>query len=222
MKPSIALAYQRHQRLWGEIAGEISPGDLAHEHLHVLRVYRWALELAPEAGADPDLAGAAALVHDLVNVPKEAAHRSQGGELSAVASTPYLSAAGYTDAEAAQIREAVRTCSWSRGLAPEGPVGVVLQDADRLDAIGAIGIARTFTTAQAMAGRGADLALYSTDDPLTHGGRDPEDRRFAVDHFMVKLLRLADTMHLPSARAEAERRHRTMLAFLEAFAREAR
>ena len=133
--------YERHTTLWSLVEANTQGADLAHDTLHVMRVYDWAMRLAPEAHADPDLTGAAALVHDLVNIPKEHRDRPLGSERSAEASRGLLKASGYADEEVALIVEAVRTCSWSRSLAPTGPIGAVLQDADRLDAIGAVGIA---------------------------------------------------------------------------------
>ena len=58
--------------------------DLAHDEEHVLRVYRWAVRLAAEVNVDPDLAGAAALLHDVVNIPKESDQRSMAADLSAI------------------------------------------------------------------------------------------------------------------------------------------
>lgn len=183
------------------------------------RVYGWALRLAPEAGVDTDLAGATALVHDLINVPKEDAARALAGTQSAAAAAPLLEQAGYDAHEIARIAQAVATSSWSRGLAPDAPLGQLLQDADRLDAIGAVGIARTFLCAQGIHSRQGTLRLCDPADALAHE-RAPDDRRYALDHFMVKLLKLADGMHLPSAREEARRRHQAMVAYLEAFERE--
>jgi uncharacterized protein len=211
--------HPRHEALWARVEPELPTGDLAHDALHVLRVYHWAVRLAPGAAADPDLAGAAALVHDLVNVPKESAQRSFGGELSAEAAAPVLREVGYAKAEVEAICQAVRRSPWSRGLAPQTPLDRVLQDADRLDAIGAVGIARTFATAQRMQIGGAALALYDEVDPLAHE-RDAEDRRFALDHFKAKLLTLAAGMHLAQAREEAQRRHAVMEGFLEQLAGE--
>lgn len=214
--PSL-LVTARHQALWREIADALPHGDLAHDADHVLRVYAWAVRLAPEAGADVDVAGACALVHDLVHIPKDHPDRPLGGALSAQASVVHLRAAGY-DADAIDaIVEAVRTSSWSRGLTPTSAVGRVLQDADRLDAIGALGVARCFATAQAMGGPGR---FYDPADPSGDTGRTLDDRRNALDHFRIKLLRLSRGMHLPGARAEAERRQQAMLAFVEALLRE--
>ncbi len=221
------FAHPRHARLWASIAPELPQTDLAHDGDHVLRVYAWAVKLAPEAGADPDLAGAAALVHDLVNIPKDSPDRPLGSEASAEASRGHLGVAGYDAAEVAQVVEAVRTCSWSRGLAPTGPLGRALQDADRLDAIGAIGIARNFACAQAMAsnpspGRdGGSSRFFHPTDPLGTSGRPLDDVLNAADHYALKLLRLAKRMHTETARAEAWRRHGLMVVFLEHLAREA-
>ena len=206
--------YPRHRELWALVAGQTDTVDLAHDPLHVMRVYTWAVKLAPELQASPDLAGAAALVHDLVNIPKEHRDRPLGSERSAEASQGLLDVAGYTVDERREIVEAVRTTSWSRGLSPTSPLGAVLQDADRLDAIGAIGIARTFATAQAMSSRGQSGRFYDPDDPMGTSDRPLNDRRQPVDHFFVKLLKLAATMHTPTARAEARGRHQQMEAFL--------
>jgi uncharacterized protein len=213
-------AFPRHAALLPRVTARQSTQDLAHDMAHVMRVYAWALRLAPGAGEDPDLAGAAALVHDLANVPKESAQRAAASGMSADQAGELLRAAGYDDDDVTAITEAVRTCSWSRGDRPGSRLGEVLQDADRLDAMGAVGVARTLTTAQAMVTRGVPLRLYDPDDPVARTGRPVDDKVNALDHFFVKLLKLADGMHLPEARAEAARRHATMLAFLREVGRE--
>ena len=114
--PSPDPRYPRHAALWSLVSEQTDDVDLAHDGEHVLRVYRWALRLAPEAGADVELTGAAALVHDLVNIPKEHRDRPLGSELSARASQGLLENAGYTAPECDAIVEAVRTTSWSLSL----------------------------------------------------------------------------------------------------------
>ena len=214
-------AFPRHLALWHAISPSVPVGDLSHDVHHLVRVYLWSLRLAAEAGADPDLAGAGALVHDLVSIPKEAADRPLAGEQSAKMAVEPLRAAGYSDDEVSAIFEAVRTSSWSRGLEPTGPLGQVLQDADRLAAIGAVGIARTFACAQTMVSRGRQLRLFDDED-ATAGDRAPDEDRFALDHFRTKLLKLARGMHLPTARKEATRRHAVMFRFLEELEAEVR
>ena len=216
MRSTPSADYPRHAALWELVCTHTHDADLAHDQLHVMRVYDWALRLAPEAHVDPDLAGATALVHDLVNIPKEHVDRPLGSERSAEASRGLLAEAGYTATDIADIVEAVRTCSWSRGLEPTGNLGIVLQDADRLDAIGAIGVARTFACAQAMAGRGQSSRFYDPSDPLAESNRPLDDARQPVDHFRAKLLHLSQTMHLKTAKTEGARRHQAMESFLAA------
>ena len=193
------VRFPRHAALWSLVRTTPIAGELAHDALHVGRVYLWALRLAPEPDVDLDLAGATALVHDLVPIPKESVDRAFAGEKSARAAGPVLAEAAYLAHEIAAICDAVSTSSWSRGLMPRSPLGAILQDADRLDAIGAIGIARTFTTAQAMSKPEAPGRLYDPIDPLGDD-RDLDDRRQALDHFARKLLKLASGMRTEGAR----------------------
>jgi uncharacterized protein len=104
--------------------------------------------------------------------------------------------------------------SFSRGLVPDTLEGKVLQDADRLDAIGAIGIARLFATSAAMR-----RPFYAEEDPFARA-REPDDKQFGVDHFFRKLLRIRDGLHTETARAIAAERHDFMHAYLEQLARE--
>ncbi len=211
----VQAAFSIHPRLdalWRSVRPLAATDDLAHDALHVLRVCRWALVLAPEAEASAELCAAAALLHDLVNLPKDDPERAAASAYSATASAPLLSAAGYTAAETETIQAAIAAGSWSGGKAPPSAVALVLQEADRLDAMGAIGIARTFCCAQRMA-RGHSQ-LYDPADPRAQE-RSLDDRHFAVDHFPRKLLALGATLRLPSARAEGARRHARLERFLE-------
>jgi uncharacterized protein len=201
--------------LWHHVEPDLRGAGLAHDAEHVLRVTRWVLRLAREEGVDGELSVAAGLVHDLVQVPKESSDRPLGGELSAVAGRQPLADSGFTGPEIEAIVEAVRTSSWSRGLEPTTPLGAILQDADRLDAIGALGIARNFACAQEMASRSGTGRLYDPEDPLGHSKRSLDDRLNAMDHWKKKLLKLAQGMHTRSARTESAHRHAFLLAFLD-------
>ena len=212
------LHYARHRALWEHIPHDSH--DLAHDQEHVLRVYRWSVQLAAENDVNPDLTGAAALLHDVVNTPKESKQRSRASEESAKESLSYLSTAGYTKEECNIIYDAIRTCSWSRGLEPANDVGAILQDADRLDAIGAIGIMRNMACAQAMFSRGQKGEFYAPQDPFGKERDTLDDTRYAIDHFSIKLLKLTASMHTESAKSEAKRRHRFMLQFLFELAQE--
>jgi uncharacterized protein len=85
----------------------------------------------------------------------------------------------------------------------------VLQDADRLDAIGAVGIARCFATCADMGG-----AFYAEDDPMCRN-REPNDKAYAVDHFRRKLLVLEERMHTRAAKRIAKERSAFLRVFLE-------
>ncbi len=210
----------RHEALWSLVSPRLPDDDISHDRDHVLRVYVWALKLAPEAKVEPDLAGAAALVHDLVNLSKQDPDRARAGERSADASRAALEEAGYAAEEIDRIAEAVRTSNWSAGLDAAEPLGELLQDADRLDALGAIGVFRTFACAQRLVQEGRPLRFAADEDPFALQSREPDDTRYALDHFPVKLLRLADGMHFHSAHKEARRRHAAMMDLLQALRRE--
>jgi uncharacterized protein len=213
-------AFARHALVWQAVEPRLPPGELAHDRFHIARVYRWSLRLALEAGADADLAGATALVHDLAFVPKDSPDRAQGGERSAALAGDVLIAAGYTLSDASAIAEAVRTSSWSRGLAPTNALGVVLQDADRLDAIGAVGLLRTVACAQYMSRPQRPGRFYHDTDPFAVSERALDDKAQAIDHCYAKLLKLAEGLRLPTARAEGAVRHAALLTFLDDLRRE--
>ncbi len=209
--------HHRHQKLWERILSTLSHDDLAHDWLHVQRVTTWCIRLAKETGDSEDLAGAAGLLHDLINIPKESDLRSMGSELSAQAGVKYLIEVGYSPEEIDTITQAISTCSWSSGKYPTNEIGKILQDADRLDAIGAIGVMRNIACAQAMRSRKHTGTLYNPTNPIPWSVPTEQlnDKEHALDHFFCKLLNLTDTMHTALAREEANRRHQWMLDFLK-------
>ena len=124
----------------------------------------------------------------------------QASSLSAEAASEYLSDAGYPQQYLDAIRHAITAHSFSAGIACETIEAKVVQDADRLDSLGAIGIARCFTTT-ALMGR----PYYQEHDPFAEN-RALDDRNYAVDHFFVKLFKLSETLRTASARREGARR----------------
>lgn len=214
----------RHQKLWAEILPTIEHDDLAHDWLHVQRVTKWCISLAQSLDVSTDLAGAAGLLHDIINIPKESDLRSLGSTLSAQAGVQYLKRAGYTEDEITIVTEAIATCSWSRGLEPTNVIGKILQDADRLDAIGSIGLLRNIACAQAMRNRKHTGTLYHPQRPVPWNQSEDtlNDKEHAIDHFFCKLLKLKEGMHTTMAKQEAQRRHAWMLDFLKELERELR
>ncbi len=214
--------HDRLNELWSDVLKSITHEDLAHDWLHVQRVTRWAMVIAKSVGANCELAGAAGILHDIINIPKDSAKRSLGGELSAIAGVEYLHKVGFTADEMNIITEAIRTCSWSSGKHPTNIIGTVLQDADRIDAIGALGLMRNIACAQTMTSRGTNGAFYHPSRPI--GWNEPveelDDRKYAIDHFFKKLLHLKSGMHTDIAKKEATKRHQWMIDFLEELGRE--
>ena len=182
--------------------------DPTHDTAHALRVAVWTLRLG---GADVDAreAVAAALLHDAVNPPKDSPERASASKRSAAHARERLAALGFTPEAGERIAAAVRDHSWSRGAEPEDALGCALQDADRLEALGAIGLLRCVSTGVRMGG-----AWFDPDDPWAVS-RPLDDTRYSVDHFFTKLLLVPESMRTAAGRAEAGRRAAWLRAFLE-------
>lgn len=188
--------------------------DPAHDLAHCLRVALWAIELGRPLGVDPREAIAAALMHDIVNVPKDHPDRHRASELSADAARAELPAFGFAADAVDRIADAVRDHSYSRGATPTGALGQALQDADRLEALGALGLFRCISTGARMGAR-----YFHEDDPWARD-RPLDDRAFSIDHFFKKLLLLPDTMLTDGGRIEARRRAAFLQATIAAVAHE--
>lgn len=181
--------------------------DPGHDLAHSLRVALWTLRLG-QGEIDEAEAIAAALLHDLVNVPKSSSERASASERSAERASELLPSAGFTPEAVARIGQAIEDHSFSRGAVPRSALGRALQDADRLEALGALGVLRTASCGARMGARYVELA-----DPWAKH-RPLDDRSFTIDHFFVKLLLLEQTLHTEAGRAEARRRTAFMRDFL--------
>lgn len=176
-------------------------GDAAHDIGHIRRVVANARRLAVTEGADLRVVLPAAWLHDVVTVPKSSPDRARASQLAADAASAWLTAEGFPADLIPAVAHAVAAHSFSAGIAPETVEARVVQDADRLDALGAVGLARMFATAGAMG-----AALFHPDDPFHDADRPLDDRAFSLDHVDAKLLRLPETMQTAAGRAEAARR----------------
>jgi uncharacterized protein len=186
--------------------------DAAHDVGHLLRVAHWAERLAP--AEEWRLAIAAALLHDVVNVPKADPRRARASELSAEVVRELLPPLGFSADETALVADAVRDHSFTRGAVPGSALGRALQDADRLEALGVVGTFRCVATGVRL---GAEFS--HPDDPWGEA-RPLDDARYSVDHFFTKLLRLPATFHTAAGRVEAERRAGVMRGLLAAYGAE--
>ena len=183
--------------------------DPAHDLAHVRRVVAAAKRLAAAEDARPEVVVPAAWLHDCVTVPKDSPRRSSAAVEAAAVAGSFLLDAGYPATFVPAIRHAIEAHSFSAGVTAATAEARVVRDADRLDALGAIGIARCF-----MVGGALDLALHHPREPFPRD-RQPDDSRFVIDHFYVKLLKLAATMQTSAGRAEARRRSRWMEGYLD-------
>jgi len=186
----------------------------AHDFAHVLRVVSTAETLARAEGADVELCVTAALLHELFNYPKGHPESHLSGERCAEEALAVLRAEGWPSDRADAVAYAIRVHPFSRGIVPETLEAKILQDADRLDSIGAIGIARCFATTSEM-----QRPFYHPDDPFC-AARAPDDKMWGIDHFYRKLLRIPDVLHTATARAIAQERVAFMEAFLAQLGRE--
>lgn len=197
------------------IAAERCAGtEPAHDYLHVTRVASTARAIAGAEGADVVVCVAAALLHELFNHPKGHPESHLSGEVCAEHAAAVLREQGCAPAGVEAIAYAIRVHPFSRGIVPETLEGKVLQDADRLDSIGAIGIARCFATSAAM-----QRPLYASADPFCTA-RSPDDKAYGLDHFYRKLLRIPEHLHTGTAKRIAADRVPFMRAYLEQLARE--
>ncbi|PSQ86813.1 MAG: hydrolase [Bacteroidetes bacterium QS_3_64_15] len=188
---------------------QAADADAAHDRAHVERVVTTARQLADTEGAQMDVVVPAAWLHDCVVLPKDHPDRAHAAQRAAEAAKGFLVDEGYPEQWIPNIEHAIAAHSYSGDGVPETTEAKVVQDADRLDALGAIGIARCFTVGGAL-----DQMLYDPDDPFC-ADRPPDDDTYTLDHVYAKLLRLPDTMQTEAGRAEAEERASFLRTYLD-------
>ena len=181
---------------------------------HLARVVAAAKRLAAIEGARLDIVMPAAWLHDCVHVPVTSPDRPRASVMAGDTATAFLRTVGYSAALLDEIHHAIAAHSFSAKIAPTTIEARVVQDADRLDAIGAIGIARCL-----MLGGQMGRTLYDDEDPFAEH-RVPDDRVSSLDHFYTKLLTLEATMQTAAGRAEAVQRTTFMRQYLHQLRRE--
>ena len=194
-----------------EIARSAVAADSAHDFSHSERVLRNAMRIADVEGGDREVLAAAAYLHDIANLPKNHPDSKMSSERSAERAGQILRDLGMSPSQVELAEDAILCHSYSRGLTPQTHEGRVFQDADRLDSLGAVGIARTFAV-----GGATHRPLYSTDDPFIRRGRIPNDKENTLDHFECKLFKLAAMMQTKTGKHLAEMRIAAMRDFVRA------
>jgi len=188
--------------------------DAAHDFEHVMRVFKNATMIASKEKADIGVISAAVLLHDIVSYPKSGPRSKKSSLESAEESKKILKRYDFSKDEIKIIADAIRDHSFSRGVVPQTLEGKILQDADRLDALGSIGIARTFAV-----GGAENRPFYNKDDPFCKK-RSPDDKSWTLDHFYKKLLVLEKTMNTKTGKKMARKRIKIMKRFLDQLKKE--
>lgn len=198
------------------LAREVHAGDASgHDWWHVNRVVRMARRLAEEEHADAFIAELAAWLHDIAD------DKLTGDEAAGVARLrDWLAAQQVAPDTVMRVMDIITTMSFGGGgRAPVATLeGQIVQDADRLDAIGAIGIARAFAY-----GGSRGLPLHEPGVEPRHYASKAEyhsTKSSTINHFHEKLLLLRDQMNTATARRLAAQRHQVMEQFLNEFAAE--
>ncbi|WP_210711591.1 HD domain-containing protein [Pseudomonas sp. MWU349] len=188
--------------------------DGSHDLSHIHRVWMNVRRLQDKEGGDLEALLAATLLHDCVAVEKNSPLRSQASTLSANKAASILQRMGWPAPRVELVAHAVQAHSFSAGVEPLTLEARILQDSDRLDAIGMIGVARCFYIAGRMGS-----ALYDITNP-TAIGRPYQDKRFTIEHFHTKLLSLASGFQTVEGARLAAVRHARLKDFLDGFMEE--
>ncbi|MCD0417335.1 HD domain-containing protein [Rubrivivax sp. JA1024] len=181
--------------------------DGAHDEAHLLRVWRNVAEIVAVEGGDTEILVAATILHDCIRIDKASPERKNASILAANKADQVLAAQGWPDDRRRRACHAIEAHSYSAGITPISLEAKILQDADRLDAIGWIGVARCFYLAGTR-----NAQIYDIEDP-TAARRSLDDISFALDHFQTKLLRLGESLCTATGRAMAAQRTARLQGF---------
>ncbi|WP_067583663.1 phosphohydrolase [Endozoicomonas ascidiicola] len=183
--------------------------DASHDFFHFQRVWKTACQILDQDGAAADrlVVLAACYFHDVVVLPKNHPERSKASKLAAAKARELLQHMAFPEAQLESVCHAIESHSYSAGIVPETLEAKVVQDADRMEALGAIGLARVFYTSGVLRQK-----MFDPEDPMAEH-RELSDRQFALDHFEQKLLRLPETMQTNAGREMAERNARYLADF---------
>ncbi|EGR2701604.1 HD domain-containing protein [Vibrio parahaemolyticus] len=183
--------------------------DAAHDIEHVKRVVKTAKLLCDEENADIAIVLPAAYLHDCFTYPKDHPNRKQSSAIAAKKAIAYLESIQYPQHYHDAIAHAIEAHSFSANIRPNTLEAQIVQDADRLDALGAIGVTRCIQVSTHF-----NAQLYNDNDMFAKE-RELNDKQFTVDHFQTKLFKIVDTMNTESAKLEANKRKAFMQTYLK-------
>ena len=184
-----------------------------HDRSHVARVYNMAVRLAREENADLDVARAAALLHDIARAVEDEGqivdHASEGARMS----EKILAEVGFPREKVSEVVHCIEVHRYKKGMKADTLEAQILQDADRLDIVGAIGIARALAR-----GGWSNLPIYDPEIPPK--AKYDGESLTTVNHIYEKILNVKETMNTKTARTIAEQRHEFVEQFLDRLLKE--
>ena len=187
------------------VKSKLGKNDPAHDFEHVMRVYRNAERICKSENGNKKLILSAVLLHDIIKIK----NRKDSALKSAKLSEKILNDYSFSNDQIKIICDAIKEHSFSKGKIPSTIEGKILQDADRLDAIGAIGLARVFSFSGSN-----NRPFYDPKDPFSKN-RNLNDNKWAIDHFYEKLLTLEQKMNTKTGKTIAKKRTKTLKDFLK-------
>lgn len=194
-------------RLREEAATRAEGTEPAHDFSHVERVVGNAVGIARAEEANEAVVATAALLHELFNLPKSHPDSPKAGDICAEHAHALLRRVDAPSTMIDPVCAAIRDHAFSKGVVPDALESRILQDADRLDAIGAIGLARMWATCADM-----KRPFYAPEDPFC-SAREPDDKQWGLDHVFKKLLLIPSRLHLETSKRMAHDR----VAFIHVF-----
>ena len=205
----LSPALQSWNDRFAAVVADIEAVDPGHDINHIKRVVNNAMRFARAEGANLAVVLPAAWLHDCVQVRKDSPLRAKASGLAAEQASAWLAQWGYDESLIPAIAHAIEAHSYSANLPCRSLEAQVVQDADRMDALGAIGIARTL-----LVGASFGNPLTFHEDPFCYH-RTADDKAAIIDHFYTKLLKLKDSFQTKAALEEAGKRHQFMQDYLD-------
>jgi uncharacterized protein len=188
--------------------------DPAHDFEHIMRVYKNAEKICKTEESNKKLVLISVLLHDIIKKSETDKRTKSSSALSASKSIKILEKLKFSDNDISIVSEAIRNHSFTKNKISKSIEGRILQDADRLDAIGAIGIARVFSVSGAK-----NRQFYEPSDPFSKN-RKMNDKKWALDHFFKKLLLLENVMNTKTGKIEAKKRTIVLKNYLDSLKKE--
>jgi uncharacterized protein len=181
--------------------------DASHDIYHFKRVWKTARLILENESADELVILAGCYFHDIVSFEKNDPRRSESSKIAAIKTGEILNELNFPNDKIEAVKHCVEAHSFSAGIEPKTIEAKVVQDADRMEALGAIGVARCFYTAGRMKSE-----LFHPEDSLGES-RELDDKKYALDHFSIKLLKLPKTMQTESGKKLADERAEILVQF---------